>query len=40
MVSARWDRRLELSELCKLKSGHTFGDAVAALIASFLNPPH
>jgi hypothetical protein len=37
MVSARWDRRLELSELCKLKSGHAFGDAVAALITSFLN---
>jgi len=36
-VPARWDRRLELSELCKLKSGHTFGDAFTALIASLSN---
>lgn len=37
MVRARWDNRLELSELCKLKSGHGFGEAFAALIASFVN---
>ena len=37
VVSARWDRRLELSAFCRLKSGHVFGDAVAALIASFSN---
>jgi hypothetical protein len=37
VVSARWDRRLELSAFCGLKSGHAFGDAVAALIASFSN---
>jgi hypothetical protein len=30
-------RRLELSELCGLKAGHAFGDALAALIASFSN---
>jgi hypothetical protein len=37
MVWARSDKRLELSELCKLKSGHGFGEAFAALIASFVN---
>jgi hypothetical protein len=37
MIPARWDRRLELSELCKLKVGHGFGEAFAGLIASFAN---
>jgi hypothetical protein len=37
MVSARWDRRLELSELSRLQPGHSFGDGLAALIASFVN---
>src|SRR5262249_12272844 len=37
MIPARWDPRLELSELCKLKAGHSFGEAFVALIASFMN---
>jgi hypothetical protein len=37
MVSARWDTRLALTQLRRLKSGHTFEDAFTALIASFSN---
>jgi hypothetical protein len=37
MVSGRWDRRLGLSELCQLKPGHSFEDALTELIASFVN---
>lgn len=37
IIHARWDSRLGLSELRKLKRGHAFGEAFAALIASFVN---
>jgi hypothetical protein len=37
MVLARWNPRLGLAELCELKSGHTFGDALAVLISLFSN---
>jgi hypothetical protein len=37
MVWARWDTRLALTQLCRLKSGHTFEDAFTALIVSLSN---
>jgi hypothetical protein len=37
MVWCRWDRRTALPQLCRLKSGHTFEDALTALIISFSN---
>jgi hypothetical protein len=37
MVLDRWDPRLALPELCRLKWGHTLEDALTALIASFSN---
>jgi hypothetical protein len=37
MVLDRWDRKLALPELCRLNSGHTFEDALIALIVSFSN---
>jgi hypothetical protein len=32
-----WDRRLGLTELCKLKQGHTFGEAFTGLLSSIAN---
>jgi len=37
MVPGRWDPRIELPQLCRLKSRHTFGEAFTALIISFSN---
>ncbi len=37
MVLDRWDRRLALPTLCRLKSGHTFENAFTALVTSFSN---
>lgn len=34
---ARWDRRLELPQLCRLPPGHTFGEAFSSLITSISN---
>jgi hypothetical protein len=33
-VLDRWDRRLGLPQLCRLRRGHTFGDSFSALIGS------
>jgi hypothetical protein len=35
MVPARWSKAVRLPELCRLKTGHSFGEAFTALIASF-----
>ena len=37
LVPSRWGRKLALAELCRLKIGHTFEDAIVGLIASMSN---
>src|SRR5712671_6569082 len=33
----RWNQQLELPQLCRLSRGHSFGEALAALITSITN---
>jgi hypothetical protein len=37
LVLDTWDQKLALPQLCRLKSGHTFGEALTALISSVAN---
>jgi hypothetical protein len=37
VVLDRWDQQLELPQLCRLSRGHSFGEALAALITSITN---
>jgi hypothetical protein len=37
LVLGEWENKLGLPELCKLKKGHTFGEAFSKLIASMSN---
>jgi hypothetical protein len=37
LLLSEWENKLALPELCKLKKGHTFGEAFSSLIASMSN---